>query len=247
MKHSSEKDWNSIESTWRKKMQEDTSPVPEGMWEKVSDRLDAEENPNVFLVKTWPWAAVLVIGLGLSYLWFLPKAQEITQVAHSSTKGIDEQSSVSQIQASSKPMSKDETENLQTNRSRAEISKVDYRQIKAKIEELVAREPVKEEVAVQKNPGMPTNAVEINAPDKEETVWIKVEIDPIVRTSEEEKERLAEVPEVKKRSLGQLLKKIKQVVKGNPGEWSEIKENFHLVAHKYVQTEETIKQKIQFQ
>jgi hypothetical protein len=74
-----------------------------------------------------------------------------------------------------------------------------------------------------------------------------VEIDPIVRTSEEEKERLAEVPEVKKRSLGQLLKKIKQVVKGNPGEWSEIKENFHLVAHKYVQTEETIKQKIQFQ
>ncbi|MEN9363302.1 MAG: hypothetical protein RI903_610, partial [Bacteroidota bacterium] len=220
--------------------------VPEGMWENLSNRLDAEEKPNVFLVKTWPWAAVLVIGLGLSYLWFLPKAQEITQVAHSSTK-VEVQSSVSQVQASSKPVPNDVTENLRTNRSRAEISKVDNRQIKAKIEELVAREPVKEEVAVQKNPVMPTNAVEINAPDKEETVWIKVEIDPIVRTSEEEKERLAEVPEVKKRSLGQLLKKIKQVVKGNPGEWSEIKENFHLVAHKYVQTEETIKQKIQFQ
>ena len=247
MKHSSEKDWNSIESTWRKKMQEDTSPVPEGMWEKVSDRLDAEEKPTVFLVKTWPWAAVLVIGLGLSYLWFLPKAQEITQVAHSSTKGIEVQTSSSQAQVRLEPVPNDVTENLRTNMSRAEISKVDNRQIKANIEELVAREPVKEEVAVQKNPVMPTNAVEINAPDKEEAVWIKVEIDPIVRTSEEEKEHLAEVPEVKKRSLGQLLKKIKQVVKGNPGEWSEIKENFHLVAHKYVQTEETIKQKIQFQ
>lgn len=246
MKHSSEKDWNSIESTWRKKMQEDTSPVPEGMWENLSNRLDAEEKPNVFLVKTWPWAAVLVIGLGLSYLWFLPKAQEITQVAHLSTK-VEVQTSISQAQLGSKSVPNDVTENLRTNRSRAEISKVDNRQIKAKIEELVALAPVKEEVAVQKNPAIPTNAVEINAPDKEETVWIKVEIDPIVRTSEEEKERLAEVPEVKKRSLGQLLKKIKQVVKGNPGEWSEIKENFHLVAHKYVQTEETIKQKIQFQ
>jgi len=51
MKHSSEKDWNSIESTWRKKMQEDTSPVPEGMWENLSNRLDAEEKPNVFLSK----------------------------------------------------------------------------------------------------------------------------------------------------------------------------------------------------
>lgn len=247
MKHSSEKDWNSIESTWRKKMQEDTSPVPEGMWENLSNRLDAEEKPNVFFVKTWPWAAVLVIGLGISYLWFLPKAQEITQVAHSSTNGIEVQSSVSRVQASSKPMPNDVTENLRTNRSRAEILKVDNRQIKANVEELVALEPVKEEVAVQKNPAIPTNAVEINTPDKEETVWIKVEIDPIVRTSEEEKERLTEVPEVKKRSLGQLLKKIKQVVKGNPGEWSEIKENFHLVAHKYVHTEETIKQKIQFQ
>ena len=163
MKHSSEKDWNSIESTWRKKMQEDTSPVPEGMWEKVSDRLDAEENPNVFLVKTWPWAAVLVIGLGLSYLWFLPKAQEITQVAHLSTK-VEVQTSISQAQLGSKSVPNDVTENLRTNRSRAEISKVDNRQIKAKIEELVALAPVKEEVAVQKNPAIPTNAVEINAP-----------------------------------------------------------------------------------
>jgi hypothetical protein len=246
MKHSSEKDWNSIESTWRKKMQEDTSSVPEGMWENLSNRLDAEEKPNVFFVKTWPWAAVFVIGLGLSYLWFLPKAQEITQVAHTSTK-VEVQTSTSQAQLRSKSMPNDVTENLRTNMSRAEISKADNRQIKANIEELVSLEPVKEEVAVQKNPAIPTNAVEINAPDKEETVWIKVEIDPIVRTSEGEKERLAEVPEVKKRSLGQLLKKIKQVVKGNPGEWSEIKENFHLVAHKYVHTEETIKQKIQFQ
>ncbi len=246
MKHSSEKDWNSIESTWRKKMQEDTSQVPEGMWENLSNRLDAEEKPNVFFVKTWPWAAVLVIGLGISYLWFLPKAQEITQVAHSSTK-VEVQTSTSQAQLRSKFVPNDVTENLQTNRSRAEISKVDNRQIKANIVDLVALAPGKEEVAVQKNPVMPTSAVEINAPDKEEAVWIKVEIDPIVRTSEEEKEHLAEVPEVKKRSLGQLLKKIKQVVKGNPGEWSEIKENFHLVAHKYVQTEETIKQKIQFQ
>lgn len=246
MKHSSEKDWNSIESTWRKKMQEDTSPVPEGMWENLSNRLDAEEKPNVFLVKTWPWAAVLVIGLGLSYLWFLPKSQEITQVAHLSTK-VEVQTSISQAQLRSKSVPNDVTENLVTNSSRAEISKVDNRQIKANVEEFVALAPVKEEVAVQKNPAIPTNAVEINAPDKEEAVWIKVEIDPIVRTSEEEKEYLAEVTEVKKRSLGQLLKKIKQVVKGNPGEWSEIKENFHLVAHKYVQTEETIKQKIQFQ
>jgi hypothetical protein len=246
MKHSSEKDWNSIESTWRKKMQEDTSSVPEGMWENLSNRLDAEEKPNVFFVKTWPWAAVFVIGLGLSYLWFLPKAQEITQVAHTSTK-VEVQTSTSQAQLRSKSMPNDVTENLRTNMSRAEISKADNRQIKANIEELVSLEPVKEEVAVQKNPAIPTNAVEINAPDKEETVWIKVEIDPIVRTSEGEKEHLAEVPEVKKRSLGQLLKKIKQVVKGNPGEWSEIKENFHLVAHKYVHTEETIKQKIQFQ
>jgi hypothetical protein len=63
----------------------------------------------------------------------------------------------------------------------------------------------------------------------------------------EDMSNMAENMAPKKRNLGQLLKKIKQVIKVNPGEWSEIKENFHLVANKYVQTEETIKQKIQFQ
>jgi hypothetical protein len=73
-----------------------------------------------------------------------------------------------------------------------------------------------------------------------------VKIDPILPV-EEEGPTLTENPIQKKRNFGQLLKKIKQVIKGDPGEWSEIKENFHLVANKYVQTEETIKQKIQFQ
>ena len=45
MKHSSEKDWNSIESAWRKKMQEDRSPVPEALWGKLAERLDAEDKP----------------------------------------------------------------------------------------------------------------------------------------------------------------------------------------------------------
>jgi hypothetical protein len=84
--------------------------------------------------------------------------------------------------------------------------------------------------------------------EKEEAVWLKVEIDPVFQVSEQENEAtLAEIPRVKKRSFGQLIKTIKQVIKGNPGEWSEVKENFHLVAHKYIQTEETIKQKIQYQ
>jgi hypothetical protein len=73
-----------------------------------------------------------------------------------------------------------------------------------------------------------------------------VKIDP-VQPVDEERSTLTRNPTQKKRNLGQILKKIKQVIKGNPGEWSEIKENFHLVANKYVQTEETIKQKIQFQ
>jgi hypothetical protein len=104
---------------------------------------------------------------------------------------------------------------------------------------------VKEEIV--QNPSVAANSTVEKVTEEEEALWLKVEIEPVVRTTEEEMERVTEVTPVKKRSFGQLIKKIKQVIKGNPGEWSELKENFHLVANKYVQTEETIKQKFQIQ
>jgi hypothetical protein len=51
MKNPSDKDWKSMESEWREKIQEEISPVPEGLWEKVSLRLDAEEKSKVFFIK----------------------------------------------------------------------------------------------------------------------------------------------------------------------------------------------------
>jgi hypothetical protein len=119
-----------------------------------------------------------------------------------------------------------------------------------KIEKSVVNEAplasMRENAIGQQNFTAPSNLVEEKGAEKEEVIWVQVKIDPVVPV-DEERPTVTENPIQKKRNLGQLLKKIKQVIKGNPGEWSEIKENFHLVANKYVQTEENIKQKIQFQ
>lgn len=248
MKHSSEKDWNSIESAWRKKMQEDRSPVPETLWGKLAERLDAEDKPKVFLFKAWPWAAVLALALAIGWQSFLPPIVEVAQSGQSSLKSSVLQSSAIQQRATSKPQSMEVKENPRTDISKTAIRKVESRQVDGKIVELGQPLQVKEEVVMQQNPPLVAQTSQEKAEEKQEAVWLKVEIDPLVQVSEQEKEAtLAEIPRVKKRSLGQLIKKIKQVIKGNPGEWTEVKESFHLVAHKYVQTEETIKQKIQYQ
>jgi hypothetical protein len=107
-------------------------------------------------------------------------------------------------------------------------------------------EPTRQHVVVQQSPPPPSNLAEEKRAEEEDVIWVQVKIDP-VQPVDEERPILTGNATQKKRNLGQFLKKIKQVIKGNPGEWSEIKENFHLVANKYVQTEESIKQKIQFQ
>ena len=128
------------------------------------------------------------------------------------------------------------------------IQKSDIKRVPilSKIEKPVIEAPTTENTVVQQNPPSPSNLAEEKGAEKEEVIWVQVKIDPVLPVNEE-RPTITENPVQKKRNLGQLLKKIKQVIKGNPGEWSEIKENFHLVANKYVQTEETIKQKIQFQ
>ena len=245
MKHSSEKDWNSIESTWRKKMQEEKSPVPAGVWEKLSDRLDAEEKPKVFFISSWPWAAVLVIGLGLSWLWLTPLEEEVSVSSNASPQSIAVQPSPIQPKGISKALALEERK--VSSMAMAHLN-VPQKLSQPTIEKNSSlREPtfVKEEIV--QNPSVAANSTVEKVTEEEEALWLKVEIKPVVRTTEEEMERVAEVTPVKKRSFGQLIKKIKQVIKGNPGEWSELKENFHLVANKYVQTEETIKQKFQIQ
>ena len=245
MKHSSEKDWNSIESTWRKKMQEEKSPVPAGVWEKLSDRLDAEEKPKVFFISSWPWAAVLVIGLGLSWLWLTPLEEEVSVSSNASPQSIAVQPSPIQPKGISKALALEERKVSSMAMAHLNVSqKLSQRTIEKNSS---LREPtfVKEEIV--QNPSVAANSTVEKVTEEEEAVWLKLEIEPVVRTTEEEMERVTEVTPVKKRSFGQLIKKIKQVIKGNPGEWSELKENFHLVANKYVQTEETIKQKFQIQ
>jgi hypothetical protein len=245
MKHSSEKDWNSIDSSWRNKLLEENSPVPAGLWEKLSDRLDAEEKPKVFFIRAWQWAAVLAIGLGLSWLWLLPRGEKVAHSSNFSRKSIAIQASPLRPLSVSKSLPSDQRKISATDFARLDmIQKVNKRPIEKNMMTDHPM-PVKEELA--QNTTLPTNSSVDIVPEKEEAVWLKVEIDPVVRTSEGEVETVAEVTPMKKRSFGQFIKKIKQVIKGNPGEWSEIKENFHLVANKYIQTEETIKQKFQIQ
>ena len=246
MKNPSNKGWESFESEWRTRMQEDTSPVSEGLWEKLSARLDAEEKPKVFFIKTWQWAAILAVAIGLGWQWFLPRKEEVTLRANSAIKAPSVSTLTIQKERISKaiPAEKNEV-------TSSIIQKSDKKRVyilptieKSVIESLSA--PTRENATVQQNPPTPSNLAEEKGAEKEEVIWVQVKIDPVVPV-DEERPTLTENQIQKKRNLGQLLKKIKQVIKGDPGEWSEIKENFHLVANKYVQTEETIKQKIQFQ
>ncbi len=246
MKNPSNKGWESFESEWRTRMQEDTSPVSEGLWEKLSARLDAEEKPKVFFIKTWQWAAILAVAIGLGWQWFLPRKEEVALRANSAIKAPSVSTLTIQKERISKaiPAEKNEV-------TSSIIQKSDKKRVyilptieKSVIESLSA--PTRENAVVQQNPPTPSNIVEEKGAEKEEVIWVQVKIDPVVPV-DEERPTLTENQIQKKRNLGQLLKKIKQVIKGDPGEWSEIKENFHLVANKYVQTEETIKQKIQFQ
>ena len=246
MKNPSNKGWESFESEWRTRMQEDTSPVSEGLWEKLSARLDAEEKPKVFFIKTWQWAAILAVAIGLGWPWFLPRKEEVALKTKSTIKAPSIPMLNIQKERISKIMPAEKNEVTVSI-----IQKSDKKRVyilptieKSVIESLSA--PTRENAVVQQNPPTPSNLAEEKGAEKEEVIWVQVKIDPVVPV-DEERPTLTENQIQKKRNLGQLLKKIKQVIKGDPGEWSEIKENFHLVANKYVQTEETIKQKIQFQ
>ena len=245
MKNRSDKDWESIESEWRGRMQEENFPISEGLWEKLSARLDAEEKPKVFFIKTWQWAAILAVAIGLGWQWFLPRKEEVALRAKSTAKA-----PMQTLHIQKERVSKTMTDKA-IEVAGIIIQKSDKKRVpmlptieKSVIEALSA--PTRENTVVQQNPPSPSNLAEDKGAEKEEVIWVQVKIDPILPV-DEERPTLTENPIQKKRNFGQLLKKIKQVIKGDPGEWSEIKENFHLVANKYVQTEETIKQKIQFQ
>ena len=246
MKNPSNKGWESFESEWRTRMQEDTSPVSEGLWEKLSARLDAEEKPKVFFIKTWQWAAILAVAIGLGWQWFLPGKEEVALKTKSTIKAPSIPMLNIQKERISKIMPAEKNEVTSSI-----IQKSDKRSVSIlpTIEKSVIEVPsltTRENIVVQQNHPSPSNLAEEKRAEKEEVIWVQVKIDPVLPV-DEERPTLTENQIQKKRNLGQLLKKIKQVIKGDPGEWSEIKENFHLVANKYVQTEETIKQKIQFQ
>lgn len=245
MKNPSDKDWKSIESEWRDRMQEEISPFPEGLWEKLSDRLDAEEKPKVFFIKTWPWAAVLAVAIGLT--WYRIGSKTDVVVLGSTT--------VNHLPAAKPIEPSRDLSHFQPEGDEKKLSnplKAGYIPSKSPITQPAA-EPllrleslhVKEDVAIQQNSTLPSNIGMDKGEEKEEVIWVQVNIDPVLPV-DEESPTLTGNQAQKKRNFGQLLKKIKQVIKGNPGEWSEIKENFHLVASKYVQTEEIIKQKIEF-
>ena len=239
MKNRSDKDWESIESEWRGRMHEENAPVSEGLWEKLSARLDAEEKPKVFFIKTWQWAAILAVAIGIGWQWFLPRKEEVASAIKVPIVPILN----IQKERISKTMLTEKNEVTSIFIQKSDIKRVP---ILPKIEKPVIEAPTTENMVVQQNPPSPSNLADEKGVEKEEVIWVQVKIDPVLPVNEE-RPTITENPVQKKRNLGQLLKKIKQVIKGNPGEWSEIKENFHLVANKYVQTEETIKQKIQFQ
>ena len=245
MKNRSDKDWESIESEWRGRMQEENSPISEGLWEKLSARLDAEEKPKVFFIKTWQWAAILAVAIGLGWQWFLPRKEEVALRAKSTAKALMQTLPIKKERVSKTMTAKAiKVAGIIIQKSDKKREPILPKIEKSVIEALSA--PTRENTLVQQNPPSPSNLAEDKGAEKEEVIWVQVKIDPILPV-DEEKPTLTENPIQKKRNFGQLLKKIKQVIRGNPGEWSEIKENFHLVANKYVQTEETIKQKIQFQ
>jgi hypothetical protein len=240
MKNPSDKDWKSMESEWREKIHEEISPVPERLWEKISLRLDAEEKPKVFFIKTWQWVAILAVAIGLGWQWLLPRKEEVAQKSKSTMKAPILTALQIQKEHTSKsiPTEKIKVTSVIINSPEKESVSLEP---KTEIDE-----PTRQHVVVQQSPPPPSNLAEEKRAEEEDVIWVQVKIDP-VQPVDEERPILTGNATQKKRNLGQFLKKIKQVIKGNPGEWSEIKENFHLVANKYVQTEESIKQKIQFQ
>lgn len=240
MKNPSDKDWKSMESEWREKIQEEISPVPERLWEKISLQLDEEQKPKVFFIKTWQWVAILAVAIGLGWQWLLPRKEEVAQKSKSTMKAPILTALQIQKEHTSKSIP---TEKIKVTSVIIHSPEKESVSLEPKTE---IDEPTRQHVVVQQSPPPPSNLAEEKRAEEEDVIWVQVKIDP-VQPVDEERPILTGNATQKKRNLGQFLKKIKQVIKGNPGEWSEIKENFHLVANKYVQTEESIKQKIQFQ
>ena len=229
-----------MESEWRERIQEEISPIPEGLWEKVSLRLDEEEKPKVFFIKTWQWVAILAVAIGLGWQWLLPRKEEVAQKTKSTMKA----PILTALQIQKEHTSKNiPTEKIKVTSVIIHSPEKESVSLEPKTE---IDEPTRQHIVVQQSPPLPSNLAEEKIAEEENVIWVQVKIDPVLPI-DEERPTLTANPTQKKRNLGQILKKIKQVIKGNPGEWSEIKENFHLVANKYIQTEETIKQKIQFQ
>ena len=141
-----------MESAWRRKMQEEISPIPEGLWEKMSARLDAEEKPKVFFIKTWPWAAMLAVALGLAHVRPLARGKSSLN-SSLKNKRMSERALVKSTPVETIP--------------RAEAIQV------------------KEEVAIKQNTVLPTHVAMEKIPEKEEVIWVQVDIDPLLQVKED--------------------------------------------------------------
>ena len=150
MKNRSDKDWESIESEWRGRMHEENAPVSEGLWEKLSARLDAEEKPKVFFIKTWQWAAILAVAIGIGWQWFLRRKEEVASTIKVPIAPILN----IQKERISKTMLTEKNEVTSIFIQKSDIKRVP---ILPKIEKPVIEAPTTENMVVQQNPPSPSN------------------------------------------------------------------------------------------
>ncbi len=229
MKEEQNKTWEQVEAQWRAQLGKKEEPAPEFNWKQLDDFTARPVIPLWRKVSQnpWSWAAMLALSIGLNW------------------QSVETSPTVLPVLATEKNVVIAPTEPLLD--SQVVKRGIPNRHVAVEITPDAPQQIPVPEIEVVKSVELPQ---ETKTEEEEETVLVRVDIDPIVEKSFTSDTEIAEKPAKRKRNLlGQL---IRQVIAGEPGGWREIansndklSDGIHLVANTVIRTEQSVKQTLQ--
>jgi hypothetical protein len=232
------KNWNSVEEKWREQLQNKSEDIPEDLWSRLEERL--VEKPAKRFPIYWAAAAMLLLAVGLSWVW--NEAPESTdQITHplsevKKASAVRVQVAASATQPALAPSNAREPKINQANvePSSPIAPMLAYPEEKPQAESIVS------------------TTVAENKIEPEEVLTVRLDIDPVA--DEEEVKPTVNQQKRRKSFFGKIVGEIRQALDGETVNWQKLKEgnaNFenriHTVANTYVKTEENLKRTLQIQ
>ncbi|MHA8067165.1 hypothetical protein V7S76_10845 [Aquirufa sp. ROCK2-A2] len=226
----------------------------------------------------WPWAAIFVFALGIWWAvpsgWSFKEKEVIANVKN--VEKLEARKEGREVRKENREERKEEREERKEKREERKeerevgkerlegqtITVVEgrqnlksrYRKMKTTLQQHVVEKQTKQDVvALIENTSEQKAGEKVEKPETSNEVWVKIDINPLQKEQIKEQELVQNAsiqPLKKKKSFGQLVRQVRNLLKGESVEGNNansLDEGIHQVANTYYRTEEKIKQTFQIQ